>query len=526
MKTMMLIRAATVRERVNVWMLAALVACVWTGAAAHGRSDPQETAHRLASDGGGDLRESPGGVILNDTQQEAPEMSALLLGGMMRQEARAAAASAGFPPSPPNGEPVSSSQTDGGAGLQRGPEQRYVIALLAPLEGYVRSYATGINNDGVVVGSSADGAGRWTATRWIEGAAESLGSLQGWGNVVPLDISNDSARIVGEAFKPSSGRWVPFIWENGVLAELPTPDVDNAGGWQINNAGVIVGRGFDDASVYACRWENDGKEWVFSLLAPVQGDPLSIAWGVNNHGVAAGGSGTIDEGWQIRACSWDDNGRPNILFGFENTYGDAAGINDLGQYAGDFLTDEGKWHAMYHDGSGFIDLGLPPGSPYPNSYGHRINNSETIVGQAYADGVDPTGFPNVLKRAFIWRDGVMSAVNDLVPPNSGWDVKQLWDINEAGQAVGLGLYRGQWRACLLTPDCGLDARLKAKCKRGGATVLGTLKKTTPDTPVTFTLDGRDAVERTTNNKGKAKVKYARQAPGTHTLRACALKAGC
>jgi len=74
--------------------------------------------------------------------------------------------------------------------------------------------------------------------------------------------------------------------------------------------------------------------------------------------------------------------------------------------------------------------------------------------------------------------------------------------------------------------CGDRARLTAKCKNGGATVLGTLKKATPDTPVTFTLDGREPVERTTNNKGKAKAKYTRQAPGSHTVRACALEADC
>lgn len=76
------------------------------------------------------------------------------------------------------------------------------------------------------------------------------------------------------------------------------------------------------------------------------------------------------------------------------------------------------------------------------------------------------------------------------------------------------------------PPCGPDAALSAKCRRGGATVVGTLKKATPDMMVTFTLDGGNPIERTTNNKGRAKAKYTGQTPGAHTVQACNLEAGC
>jgi len=74
--------------------------------------------------------------------------------------------------------------------------------------------------------------------------------------------------------------------------------------------------------------------------------------------------------------------------------------------------------------------------------------------------------------------------------------------------------------------CGPEAVLTAKCKGGGTKVTGSLKKATPDTPVTFTLDGENPVEATTNRKGKAKVKYTGQAPGAHTVGVCALEEGC
>lgn len=58
------------------------------------------------------------------------------------------------------------------------------------------------------------------------------------------------------------------------------------------------------------------------------------------------------------------------------------------------------------------------------------------------------------------------------------------------------------------------------------TVLGTLKKATPDIQVTFTLDVENHSEGMTNHKGKAKAKYTDQPPGAHTLRACTLEADC
>lgn len=42
----------------------------------------------------------------------------------------------------------------------------------------------------------------------------------------------------------------------------------------------------------------------------------------------------------------------------------------------------------------------------------------------------------------------------------------------------------------------------------------------------FTGPNRAWKERTTNEDGKAKVKYKRQEPGAHTLNVCDLESGC
>ncbi len=70
------------------------------------------------------------------------------------------------------------------------------------------------------------------------------------------------------------------------------------------------------------------------------------------------------------------------------------------------------------------------------------------------------------------------------------------------------------------------ARVNAKCKSGGKKVIAKLKKAAPNTDVTFEIDGGDLIEKTTNNRGKAKGKFKRQARGNHTVTVCDLEAKC
>lgn len=74
--------------------------------------------------------------------------------------------------------------------------------------------------------------------------------------------------------------------------------------------------------------------------------------------------------------------------------------------------------------------------------------------------------------------------------------------------------------------CGEGAQLNAVCKNGGATVIGKLKNATPGAAVTFTLDDGQPVDKTVNDRGKAKAKYTGQPLGRHTVRVCDLSASC
>jgi probable HAF family extracellular repeat protein len=62
-----------------------------------------------------------------------------------------------------------------------------------------------------------------------------------------------------------------------------------------------------------------------------------------------------------------------------------------------------------------------------------VNNHGQIVGEAMCVA---SGAP---KAAFLWRDGVMHNLNDLIPSGGSLDLRSALDINDAGQIVGYGI---------------------------------------------------------------------------------------
>lgn len=54
-------------------------------------------------------------------------------------------------------------------------------------------------------------------------------------------------------------------------------------------------------------------------------------------------------------------------------------------------------------------------------------------------------------RAFLWERGKMTDLNTLIPRGSGWKLTEAIDINDRGQIVGMGQFRGVEQAFLITP---------------------------------------------------------------------------
>ena len=104
------------------------------------------------------------------------------------------------------------------------------------------------------------------------------------------------------------------------------------------------------------------------------------------------------------------------------------GINDAGEYAGQWLTKEGFTHAVHVCGSGVTDLGTLGGQ---FSSGRDINNSGAIVGGALVAGDEAY-------HAFLYVDRVMYDLNDLIDADAGFELVNALGINNRGEIVALG----------------------------------------------------------------------------------------
>ena len=83
-----------------------------------------------------------------------------------------------------------------------------------------------------------------------------------------------------------------------------------------------------------------------------------------------------------------------------------------------------------------------------------INNKGQVV------GYDTTTGNGGLLHAFIWEDGEMADLNNLLPRGTRWFLQEVSDINDSGQILGKGLNRdtGKIHSFLLTPIPGSSQR--------------------------------------------------------------------
>lgn len=164
-----------------------------------------------------------------------------------------------------------------------------VVTTLPSLGGEVRKtgYALAINARGVVVGQSLDLVGELQPTMWVDGVPSRLTPLAGDDAGGAFGI-NDRGWIVGYTYKVGDGTHHPVLWRDGV----PTALAGIGTAYAVNNRGVVVGATFFDSAEDAFVWE-DG---VLSEL-PDAGDGFrSAAYAINERGDIVGWAWTSDGG--------------------------------------------------------------------------------------------------------------------------------------------------------------------------------------------------------------------------------------
>ena len=142
--------------------------------------------------------------------------------------------------------------------------------------------------------------------------------------------------------------------------------------------------------------------------------------------------------------------------------GYVPGISDDGKFQDNVDTDQ--FNSLVYE---FEDLLLPGAFPTygPSAFLHDLDTGKTTYfGNPY-ERVEPTSINNLgeivgfredfetgYSTAFLYRNGEMIDLVELLPEGHGWRLDHAWDINDDGWIVAQGWKDGEQGSLLIAPD--------------------------------------------------------------------------
>jgi probable HAF family extracellular repeat protein len=310
----------------------------------------------------------------------------------------------------------------------------YSVTDLGSLVASTYSYANDINHSGQAIFDSGVGTSNGSPSRaflYNDGQVTEIKPLPGDTDIAVTSI-NSFGQVVGNSVNENNFTGNnPLLYSDGKTQSLV--GLNDAIPYAINDKGEVVG-GAQGIGPFLYR-----DETVISL-----GTEGTVAYGINNQSQIVGilNSNT--------AFLYENGTTTEIGTLPGDNYSSAEGINDLGQVVGvSAPTGVGDGRAfLYSKSTGLVNLGrLFPSDLF--SVALDINNNGQVVGFS-GSNLDFFSTSGGI-RAFIYSDGKLQDLNDLISPNSGLTLTQARAINNRGQIVGAGSINGELHAVLLTP---------------------------------------------------------------------------
>ena len=244
---------------------------------------------------------------------------------------------------------------------------------------------------------------------------------------------NKNGVVVGIIESSSDMRFThAFAWSNGTLRILPTLGGEYGLAKSVNDSGLVVGAAqTPDKYFHATTWAGD----VAKELSTLPGGDTSYANDVNSRGEIVGQSndGPNRQGHAVR---WLSDGTVHLLpSSHDSVFSSALALNTHGDVAG---FDNARAVLWTHGRE--IELG--DFGDEPNA-ALDLNDAGEVVGSSAED--------EGRMRAFIWKNGSLTNLNKLVPPNSGWVLLSAFRISNTGEILAHGFFEGKSHLCVLTP---------------------------------------------------------------------------
>ncbi len=364
---------------------------------------------------------------------------------------------------------------------------------------FSQSTATGISETGEVCGGYSTCNESGFGAVWLgQGGWVPLVPPGGVLGIGPIDInsSRQMAAYVPDLGNPGVLRRAAFYdFRTSTLINLGVLPGDNhSESLGISENGIVCGLSRNTSGpLRAFVWQNGQMS---ALNLPL--GPNSYAFDIADTGAICGWMG-IGPHISAHAYVWIDGQTTDLGVVLDDAIGaDARGINSDGQAVCGFsrFGDGTDWFAfVYRNGKG-ENLGVLPGFDHDRSIAYSVNNDAVVVGQSTNDVL--------VGKTFVWRNGVMTALNDLIPPGLNIDITGIPSINNAGQIAcnagvlnASGTPTGDQVAVRLTPiqppsgDCDCNGRIDMDDLLG---VINQWGPTIPTTTADFNNDGLVSVD--------------------------------